>query len=143
MPVLVPQPSPGGPQVSTLAVIQRLERVPPNERQAGNPLYAGELLVYPSLGEPVRKSQQNTLPLYFVILAGAGGVLKAELEIVRDGQSLMRAPVNLAAPDASGRSANIAQLPISTLAAGKYNLKLTVSQGDKREVREAEFALMQ
>jgi VWFA-related protein len=143
MPVLVPQPSSGGPQVSTLALIQRVERVPPNERQAGNPLYAGELLVYPNLGEPVRKSQQNTLPLYFVIVGGTGGVLKAELEIVKDGQSLMRAPVNLAAPDASGRSANIAQLPIGTLAAGKYSLKLTVSQGDKREVREAEFALVQ
>lgn len=133
----VPRPSPDAPQVSSLLIIQRVERVPPEERQTANPLYVGELLVYPNLGEPVRKSQQNTLPLYLVVLPGTAGVLKAELEIVKDGQSLMRAPVNLAAPDASGRIANISQLPIGTLAAGKYTLKLTVSQGDKREVREA------
>ncbi len=138
----VPRPSPDAPQVSSLVIIQRVERVPPEERQTANPLYVGELLVYPNLGGPVRKSQQNTLPLYFVVLPGTAGVLKAELEIVKDGRSLMRAPVNLAAPDASGRIANIAQLPIGTLAAGKYSLKLTVSQGDKREVREAAIEIV-
>jgi hypothetical protein len=48
----------------------------------------------------------------------------------------------LPTPDASGRIAHVARIPIEKLATGRYTLRLIVQQGDKREIREASFTLV-
>jgi hypothetical protein len=125
--------------VSTLTIVQRGERVPAGERQPNNPLYFGDVLIYPNLGEPLSKARDKALTFYVVIAPGPGGVPGATLELARDGEILARSAVVLPAADASGRIAHVAQVPLERLAAGKYTLRLIVQAGDQREVREAAF----
>jgi hypothetical protein len=60
------------------------------------------MVIYPNLGEPIRKSRQKTVPFYIVVLPG-GAAPKATLEIMKDGQPLAQVPTPLTAPDASRR----------------------------------------
>jgi hypothetical protein len=61
---------------------------------------------------------------------------------MRDGDVLTHAPTALPAADVSGRIAHLAQLSVETLSSGRYTLRLTVSQGERRETREAAFELI-
>jgi hypothetical protein len=105
-------------------------------------LYAGEALVYPNLGEPIRTSRDTALTFYVVVMPGPGALPQAMLEILRDGQVVAQGPTTLPTADASGRIEHVAQLPVGTLSSGRYTLRLTVSQGERREVREVAFELV-
>ena len=49
----------------------------------------------------------------------------------------------LASADASGEIRHIAQAPVDALDPGSYTLRLTISQGERREIRDAVFELTQ
>ncbi len=134
--------APGSLQVSSLVLVDRAERVASGELQQENPLYVDGVLVYPNIGEPIRKSRR-TLPFYIVVVPGAGTTAGASLEIVRESTTVATVPVALPAPDGSGRIAHIAWLPIDSLPTGTYVLRMTVTQADRREVREARFTLVE
>jgi VWFA-related protein len=140
---VVPEAVPHTLQVSSLVVAERMERLKAEERDSTNPLHAGDVLVYPNLGEPIRKSQQKTIPFYVVVIPGSGVPPTAVLDVVKDGQTLAQVPVALPAANASGRIAHIAQLPTDGLPTGHYLLRLVVTQGDRREVRETAFEVAQ
>jgi VWFA-related protein len=138
----VPPIVPAALQVSTVVIVQRGERVPAGERQANNPLYFGDAVIYPNLGEPLSKARDKALTFYVVIAPGPGGVPAATLELAREGQVLAQSAVTLPAADASGRIAHVAQVPVDALAPGKYTLRLVVQQGERREIRETGFELI-
>jgi hypothetical protein len=71
-------------------LVRRAERVKPDERQADNPMYVGDVLIYPNLGEPVRWSQEKALTFYVVVIPARGAVPRAMLEIVGGGRHLRR-----------------------------------------------------
>jgi hypothetical protein len=70
-PVIVPSKQSGQPQVSSLMIVTRTERVPAAERDATNPLYYGDLLLYPNLGEPISKRVTPALTFAFNVLPGS------------------------------------------------------------------------
>jgi hypothetical protein len=139
---IVPEAAPQSLQVSSLVLVRRAERIPADDRSKDNPLYVGEVLVYPTLGEPIRRSREKAITFFIAVTAGSGGAPQATVEILRDGQTLGQAPTALPGPDASGRIQHIAQVPVEALAPGRYTLRLTISQGDSRDVREAVFVLI-
>lgn len=139
---VVPETSPQSLQVSSLVIVKRAERVPPAERQADNPLYAGDLVIYPNMGEPLRKSTQKTLPIYAVIIPAPGTVPTATIEATRDGAVVTHVPAPLVAADATGRLRCLVEIPLDAFATGRYIVRLTVVQGERREVREATFHLI-
>jgi VWFA-related protein len=134
-------PPADGLDVSTLVIVRRAERVKPEERQQGNPLYVGDLLVYPNLGEPILKSRQKTLALYFTMISPSGAQPSARLEVLNGGQPRADLPLALNAADPSGRSAQISSLVIDSLPPGRYLLRLTIALGDRHEVKTAVFDL--
>ena len=138
----VPDAPRGSLQVSDLVLVGRAERVADAERKQDNPLYVGDVLVYPNLGEPIRRGRDKAITFYSLILPAAGAAPSAELEVVR-GDSVTRLPVSLPAADAAGRIPYIAQIPIQPLTPGTYVLRLTVSQGERKEVRDATFAIVE
>ena len=138
---IVPDSSPTL-QVSSLVIVQRAERVPPDERRPDNPLYAGDLVIYPNLSEPTRRSRQKTLPIYAMVAPAAGTSLTATIEVVRDGAVVAQAPATLAAVDGTGRLRCLMEMPLDGLATGRYILRLRVVQGDRREIRETTFHLI-
>jgi hypothetical protein len=139
---VVPETTPQSLQVSSLVLVQRTERTNPEERQTDNPLYSGELLVYPNLGQAIRKSGEKAITCYAVVIPGSGAAPQATLEILREGHTVATAPLALPAAKTSGRIEHLAQLSIDTLSSGRYTLRLTVTQGVRREVRDAAFELI-
>jgi VWFA-related protein len=139
---MVPEATPQSLQVSSLVLVGLAEQVRAEERPRDNPLFVGEVLIYPNLGEPIRKSRDKALTFFLVVTPGSGAPPQATVEILRDGQPVAQAPAALPAAGASGRIQHIAQVSIDALSAGRYTLRLTVSQGERREVREAMFALI-
>jgi VWFA-related protein len=138
---VVPDRTPEALQVSSVVMVQRREQVRAEERQKDNPLYLGKSLIYPNVGSPVHKSNK-TLAFFVLVTAGSGAAPSATLEILRGGQTLSRAPCALPAPGSSGQIEYLEQVSIETLSPGNYTLRLTVSQGERREVREAVFEIV-
>jgi VWFA-related protein len=129
-PLEVPGPDPGGTVLSSLVVIDHVEKVPASERDASNPLYMGEVLVYPSMGDPIRKSGK-VMGYYFTAHA-PGTPRKALLEVVQDGAVTSKLLLNLSAPDANGRVQYADALAIGSFTPGTYELRVSLLDGSQR-----------
>ena len=140
---VVPQMKPGALVVSSLLIVRRSEKVPASERGGDNPLYFGDLLLYPNLGEVLRKSADKTLPFFMTVDPAPGSAPAATLEILQKGQALAQLPMELSKPDAAGRISHVGQLPLASFPAGQYVLRVTVSQGPQKEARDAPFTVVE
>ncbi|MFL6278522.1 MAG: VWA domain-containing protein, partial [Vicinamibacterales bacterium] len=60
-----PQIDPSVLRVSDLVLISRAERVAKADQRQGNPFQAGDMLLYPNLGEPLEKSTTPELGFFF------------------------------------------------------------------------------
>jgi hypothetical protein len=61
----VPKASPGGLRLSSLMVVGRAEKLTKEEQDGKNPLHYGEVMLYPNLGTPIRKSVAPVLGFFF------------------------------------------------------------------------------
>jgi hypothetical protein len=122
-------------------VIDHVERVPAADRDPRNPLYFGEMLVYPSLGDPLRKSAAKAMGFYFTA-RGPAGARKGLLEVMRDGQVTASHSLALPAPNAAGLIQHAGTLPLPAFAPGTYELRLTLLAGAERlATRAAPFTV--
>lgn len=137
-PVVVPPATKDQARVSSLMIVRRTERVPAGERDATNPLYYGDLLLYPNLGEPISKQQTSTVTFAFTVVPGAVPV-RASLVLSQGERALGEAALSLGAPDASGVIWHVNQLPLASLPPGAYTLLVTVDSSSHRETRRASF----
>ena len=141
---VVPQVKPGALVVSSLLIVRRSEKVPASERGGDNPLYFGDLLLYPNLGEVLRKSADKTLPFFMTVDPAPGSAPAATLEILqKEGPALAQLPMELSKPDAAGRISHVGKLPLASFPAGQYVLRVTVSQGPQKEARDAPFTVVE
>jgi VWFA-related protein len=140
---VVPPVKPGALVASSLLIVRRSEKVPAGEKTADNPLYFGDLLLYPNLGEPLRKSTDKTLSFFLTVDPAPAGAPTATLEILQKGQPLAQLPMELSKPDATGRIAHAGQLPLASFPPGQYVLRTTVSQGAQKEARDATFTVIE
>ena len=127
--------------MSSLVLVKRVEEVnigPSNSGMTG-PLYVGDRLLYPNLGEPFRKSVTRELPFYFTIYGNVRQA-KAHVQLLRNGQALAEAPMELPASTGS-RVQHVGRLPIDTLPAGTYELHVRVTDGRHETSRNAFFRL--
>jgi hypothetical protein len=138
VPVTVPGRATDQPQVSSLLIVQRTERVPPTERDAGNPLYYGDLLLYPNLGETISKRQTSTLSFAFNVIPGSAPA-QASLTLLQGEHTVAETALTLGTPDAQGRIWHVSQPPLANIAPGEYVLAVTVAVGNSRETRRATF----
>jgi hypothetical protein len=140
-PFVVPDAAARSLQVSSLVLVSRAERVKPEAGQKNNPLYVGDALIYPNLGEPVDRARQKALT-FFVSMAGLdGGPPAASMEVWSGPRKLAEGAITLPPPDAQGRIDHVLQIPLDALGPGAYRLRLTVSHGERVEVRDADFVL--
>ena len=124
--------------MSSLILVNRAEEV--NDAPAGSnaaaPLYAGRTLLYPNLGQPISKSTRGELPFYFTLYGNVQGV-QAQAQLLRNGQAIAEAPVELPAATMR-RLQHVGRLPIGALPAGTYELRIRVT-GDGQELSRAAF----
>jgi VWFA-related protein len=128
--------------MSSLVLVSRIDQVsdPPTGTASGAaPLYVGNRLFYPNLGEPIRKSATTELPFFFT-LYGTTHVDRAVVQLLRDGQSLAEAPLELGQANGS-RIQHVGRLPIAALPVGTYELRIRVFDGERELSRTAFFTL--
>lgn len=138
----VPAPDAAPVGVSSVFVVQRAEKVPAAERDASNPLYFGELLLYPNMGEPLSKAASRDVAFAFAIYPSAAPVSGATVTLAKNGHVLGQAPLALDAPDAAGRIGQVGRLPIDTLEPGAYEIRLAVQSGTTLVSRSTRFTVV-
>ena len=130
-------------QMSSVMIVSRTERVSDDGGQVAAPLYYGNLLMYPNLGDPVSRSVDGEVAFY-VTLYPAGGrqVQEARLELLRNGQQLATAPLEMAAPEpGANRIQHVGRLPLAQVPPGTYELRIAVSDGKTERSRSAFFTV--
>ena len=139
-----PEVSPDDLRVSSLMLISRGERVPADQRPADNPLFVGEMLLYPNLGAPLKKGADSELAFFFTAYPGGGTStdLQGTIELLHDAKVVARAPMEMSKADADGRVQQVSRLPIEGLAPGRYQLRVVVQQGTASVARTTEFRIV-
>jgi hypothetical protein len=128
-------------RVSTPFIVQRAEKVAATERDAENPLYYGELLLYPNLGEPISKTVMTELSFAFSVQPPKGASPSAKLALLRSGTAVAELPLPLDAPDSLGTIQQVGRLPLAPIPPGTYELRVTVEAGGKTVTRGVPFTV--
>ncbi len=58
------------------------------------------------------------------------------------GKMVAELPFALGTPGKDGRLVALGRIPVAPLAPGGYDLEVTVTAGDRREIRSAEFSVI-
>jgi VWFA-related protein len=138
----VPEVMPGALGMSSLVLVGRAEdtrNAHLGEAAPGGPLYVGHTLLYPNVGEPIRKSASPELAFYFALYGKLQGV-SATAELLRNGHVVAAAPVALASSSVE-RSQHVGRLPVGLLPAGTYELRIQVTGAGRELSRTAYFTL--
>jgi VWFA-related protein len=130
-------------RVGTPFVVQRAEKVAPGDRDAQNPLYFGELLLYPNLGEPISKASTSELSFAFTVQPPKGTTATAKLSLLHGGAVVAELPLPLAEPDSLGTVLQVSRLPLAPIPPGTYELRITVEAGGKSVTRTVPFSIAQ
>ena len=135
----VPSPAPKALEMSSLVLVSRIEDLgeafTPSSAVVA-PLYVGRTLIYPNLGEPITRSASSELPFYFTLYGTLDGV-KASAELLRNGQRLAEAPIELP-PSTRSPVQHIGRFPIGALPGGTYELRIRVNN-DRQEIARTAF----
>ena len=127
-------------QMSSVVCVNRVERVAAEAKDQANPLYVGDMLLYPNGGEPFSRAAQKELTFFYTVYPGATeGTLTANVELQHNGRVLVKMPVELGKPDAQGRIQQVGRLPLTPLAPGTYQLHVVVGDGGSTLERTAYF----
>jgi VWFA-related protein len=127
-------------RLSSVTIIQRAEQV---KEKTDSPFLVGDqLMVYPNLGEPVRKSAKQ-MGFYFNVYTAKGSTEAPNLtlEVLQNNKSIAKVPLKLGAPDAKGRIQYASALPLDSLSPGIYELKISVSDAKSAVSRSAAFTV--
>jgi hypothetical protein len=133
-----------GPALASVVLIKRAERVAAGEvKQTDSPFRYGELLVYPYLDEPVRKSAAKELAFLLTVYASRGSTSapKLTVEIRQGARTLGKSAPDLPAPDAAGRIQFASTIPVEQLPPGSYELRVTASDAQGATTRTARFTV--
>jgi hypothetical protein len=129
------------PRLSSVAVLQRAERLTPEEQKRDQPFHFGELLVYPNLGQPIAKSVAPQLAFFFTAWPAKGTTepLQVTIEILQNQRSLAKTPGQLPAPNEQGQIKYASSFPLDKFPPGAYELKVTVGDGKSSVTRSTNF----
>lgn len=141
----VPKSDKSLPQLSTVSLIERAERLSPAEQKGENPFRSGALLLYPNLDEVPRVRAGSQMPFFFTVYqpaGSAGASPKVSIVLLQDGRPSARTDVQLPQPDALGRIQYTGALPLDKLGEGSYELRVLLSVGQRSVSRTLRFAVI-
>ena len=127
-------------RMSSLLLVKRVERITEAEGSQ-HPLRFGESLLYPNLGEPIRKSDQTQLAFFLSAMLPDGVRPSATLEVFQHDQNLGQLPLEIPQPPAGGHLQHMAAIPIGGFPDGVYELRVTLSAAGFQVTHGAAFAV--
>ena len=129
--------------LSSVVLVARAEKLAPSDTNGDNPLFFGETLLYPNMGEPFRKAASPALGFYFTVSGGKDPATprKATIEIYRGDQIAGQVTADLPAADATGRIQYAGSLPLQGFPPGSYKLKVTATDGSGFDSHETPFTV--
>jgi VWFA-related protein len=130
-------------RLSSLTLLKRADRLTADEQKKDHPLHFGEVVVYPNLGEPLRKSVTKQLAFFFTAWPAQGSTekLKLTIEVIQNGRSIGQIPVELPPADEHGGVKYASALPLDNFQPGSYELKVTVKDSQSSLSSAAQFNL--
>jgi VWFA-related protein len=133
----------GGPRLSSLVLLRKIEKLTAAEQARDNPLHYGETIVYPNMERPYSKAAVPAVGFFFTVYPDDTEPLptQATIEILKDGRPTARTGTPLGAPDQAGRIQQAGALPLERLAPGAYTLKISVPSGAEVVSRQADFVV--
>ena len=137
----VPRASETALRVGTPFIIRRAEAAASGQGDASNPLFFGDVLLYPNLGQPLSKATDKELAFGFTAYDGHDGPLTATLQLLKSGQPVATVPLALGVADQQGRINQISKLPLEPFEPGNYELRVTVTAGAQQVMRAIPFAI--
>ncbi len=142
----IPAASPDRARLSSLVLVRKVEHVRSESRQPDNPLYVGDLLLYPSTGEPFSRTSDRELTFYYTAWprrtsSNASHPLTASLELRRNGRMLATIPVDLGNTDTHGRIQQLSRLPLRPLSDGTYELAIALHDEGQSVERSTFFTV--
>jgi VWFA-related protein len=141
--VVVPDESSTRLRMSSVILIKNAERLPSSDHHVSNPFHFGDVIVYPNLGEPVRKSAVKELNLFVTVYPpkGAPTPLKLNCDVTKGGRLMGRATLTLPDADPNGRIQYASAVSIDKLKPGDYDLKVTVQDAQSSATRFEHFTV--
>ena len=137
----VPDSDPTKLRISNLVVIARAQKLAATD-QLTNPFRMGELMLYPNLGEPLKKAGSKGLSMFLTIYPPKSSATpKMTIELAQAGQPLGQLPIQLPAPDQNGRIQYTGIIPLDAFPPGEYELKATVTDGTTKATRSERFTV--
>jgi VWFA-related protein len=130
-------------RMSSVVLVGRAEKAASSAAQGDNPLYYGETLLYPNMGEPFRKATSQALGFYFTVYGGKDPAAprKATIEVLKGNVPAGKVTADLPAPDARGRIQYAGALPLQSFPPGSYNLRVTTTDGSGVDTKQTAFTL--
>jgi VWFA-related protein len=140
--LVVPDSDQSKLRISNLVVVAKSQKAAVADTQA-NPFRVGELVLFPNLGEPLHKASSKGLSMFLTIYPGIGSTAapKMSIELAQKGQPLGQLPIQLPAPDASGRIQYTGTIPLDAFPPGEYELKAMVTDGTTKAMRSERFTV--
>jgi VWFA-related protein len=139
--VTVPSPDAGHSRVSSVVIVGRAETVKAADRDAQNPLYVGDLLLYPDIGLPVRRPDDKELAFFFTAYGKPGEHANARLDLLSQGRVVSSVPLALEAFDEQGRLPRLQRITIEALPPGVYQLRVRVDDRTGSDSKTATFRM--
>lgn len=130
-------------RLSSIVLVKSAERLQASDRGAANPFHFGEVLIYPNMDEPLRKSVSKNLAFFVTVYPtkGATAPPKLKLAIIKGGQTLAEVPLELTAPDQTGRIQYASAIPVDKFQPGDYVLKLTAQDDHSTATSSERFTI--
>jgi VWFA-related protein len=130
-------------RLSSLALLQRAEKLSDADKKVDNPFHFGEVLVYPNMGRPLSKSLNKQVAFFFTVYPAKGGSTspKLRLRVLKDGKELAAGSPALGPADSSGRIQYASALPLDGFQPGNYVLEIIVGDGRTSASRSMPFTV--
>jgi VWFA-related protein len=121
---------------SSLMIVGGVRKLARGDAQAAAPLRYHDLLLVPNLGEPLRRTAGE--PLAFSITAWSAAPrnrVDATVEVLRDGHEIAASRATPLEPDGDGLIRMVSSVPTDRFQPGRYELRVTLSDGRDTERR--------
>jgi len=133
----------GGLSMSSLALIRRVDDLPP-ETQSDDPLdLYNQKRIVPNLDAPISLATNPKLWLFFIAYPGDGGdAPEMTLEFLKGGKTIAKAKTPLPAPEPDGLIRYIGNFPTTKFSEGRYDVKVALHRAGSQCEEEASFTLV-